>query len=306
MINNLAISTSWNGTCSDTAEAIIKKILAAGFNDIEAYFKITRDILDGIFVYVKNGVINVSSVHNICPIPREIKSNQVSPDYYSLASLDHDERQKAITLAKMSIDTAMMLKAKTVVLHCGKVDIKDTTRKLIELYRSDQYNNKEFIKIREKTLLNRARLAHKHIQELLKSLDKINKYAANKKITIGIENRFYIKEIPSFSEIAVILREFKNSSIHYWHDCGHAQVLENLGIVSHKDMLDSFAENMIGIHLHDVKGCQDHLAPLKGNFNFNMLKPYIKRSHIKVIEVNNHQSLESVKKAKKYLEDLFQ
>ncbi|MFH1645133.1 MAG: TIM barrel protein, partial [Candidatus Omnitrophota bacterium] len=295
MINNFAISTSWNGIRLKNANAIIEEMLAAGFSNIEVYFKITQDTLDGISEYVQKKAITVSSVHNVCPIPEGIRPSEASPDYYSLSSFDINERKKAVNLTKMTIDTANMLKAKAVVLHCGKVDIEDTTRTLIKLYESDELKSEKFKKTRQRTLLNRAQLAPKHTQELLKSLDEINKYAVKKKISIGIENRFYIKEMPSFSEIDIILKEFKGSNIYYWHDCGHAQVLENLGIILHKDLLDNFSKNLLGIHLHDVKGCQDHLAPLKGNLDFNMLKPYINNSHIKVIEVNGQQSLEAVK-----------
>jgi sugar phosphate isomerase/epimerase len=44
---------------------------------------------------------------------------------------------------------------------------------------------------------------------------------------------------------------------------------------------------MIGVHLHDVRGLDDHLAPRQGELDYNAIKPFIKPSIIPVLEVHH-------------------
>ena len=46
----------------------------------------------------------------------------------------------------------------------------------------------------------------------------------------------------------------------------------------HRDYLERYQQNLLGLHLHDIKGTQDHLAPGTGDFDFSVLKPYIKKT----------------------------
>ena len=57
----------------------------------------------------------------------------------------------------------------------------------------------------------------------------------------------------------------------------------------------------MGIHLHDIKGTQDHLAPGMGEFDFISLKPFLKRNTIKVIEVHQPATKDQLKMSITYL-----
>jgi sugar phosphate isomerase/epimerase len=117
-------------------------------------------------------------------------------------------------------------------------------------------------------------------------LEELNRVAEKRGIFLGIENRYHFHEIPDLEEIGLILRSFKGGNIRYWHDVGHAKVQENIGISSQRSLLEAYGEDMIGIHLHDVRGLDDHLAPGQGEMEFSDIRVFLKPSIITVLEVH--------------------
>jgi sugar phosphate isomerase/epimerase len=49
--------------------------------------------------------------------------------------------------------------------------------------------------------------------------------------------------------------------------------------------LQSSSDQLIGIHLHDAIGLDDHIPPGSGEIDFKALKPFLKTDTIKVIEL---------------------
>jgi len=74
-----------------------------------------------------------------------------------------------------------------------------------------------------------------------------------------------------------------------------------LGLVKHTDYLEAGEGRFAGVHLHDVVGVDDHLAPGKGNFDFRIIKPYLKEETLKVIEAHSPATPEDIKEGIKYL-----
>lgn len=302
---NLAISTSWNAYRFDDGEKLLFEISQLGFKAIELSFNLTSELVDQIAYSAGKLDINIISLHNYCPIPDGVSREFALPDCYSLASLDEAERSKAVKFTKRSIDTANFLGAKAVVLHCGKVEIPDYTRQLINLYNQGLKDSLEFVELKTMMIRQRQLESAKYLAQVLKSIDVLNAYAKLKGVFLGVETRFYYREIPDINEIGVILNKFNNSQIHYWHDTGHAQLMENLGLAKHKDFLEQYSDRLIGVHLHDVLGCQDHLAPLEGKIDFAMLKPYLKKDSLKVIEAHNPATLEQLVKSRNFISQLY-
>ena len=218
---------------------------------------------------------------------------------------DEKERKAALKQTKKTIDMAARLDAQAVVLHCGRVEVPDRTSCLIGLYMQGLQNTNKFRSLRKDIIQERKALAAPFFAQALRSLKDLNRDAEKCGVSLGVETRFYYREIPAFEEIGTMLREFKNSRVFYWHDTGHAQVRQALGFNRHKDYLLAYGKHLLGIHLHDVSGCSDHQAPGKGKLDFVLLKPFLKVDTLKVIEAHQPATANQLIKSRKFLKGVF-
>lgn len=293
-----ALSTAWNAFRHTNGNKLIFEIKETGFEKVELGFNLTASMVTEIAELVRNKLIKVISLHNFCPIPDGLKRETALPDCYAMSSTNEETRLLAIKYAKKTIETAKALNAQSVVLHAGRVEIPDRTRDLISLYEKGFSNSADFISLKGEIIKERDSSSKEFLDNTLKSLEELNKFAVKAGILIGIENRFYYREIPNFQEIGKILGYFKNGNIFYWHDTGHAQVMENLGIAAQKDFLDAYGSSLIGLHLHNICGCHDHKPPSKGELDFKFLKPYIKINTLKVIEAHYPATVSELQESK--------
>jgi sugar phosphate isomerase/epimerase len=302
----LSLSTAWNAFRYSDGYKMLFEIKELGLETAELSFNITTPMIAGVKQAIGEGLVKITSIHNTCPIPENLSRQEALPDYYPMSSLDDEKRRLAVKYAKISIDTACSLGAQALVLHCGRLEIPDRTRQLIELYDQKLGSSEEFTFILSSLKQERDKLAGRFFDNTLKSLEEINEYAKTKNLALGVENRFYYREIPSFEETKVILEKFKGSNIFYWHDTGHAQIMSNLGLApAQEEVLSRYGSSLIGLHLHDVFGCKDHLAPGKGGLDFKFLTPYLKKDTLKVIEAHHPATAEDIKNSRNLLTAIF-
>jgi sugar phosphate isomerase/epimerase len=297
----LNLSTVWKSEKVSTGFELLKGILDAGFGAVELDYRITESMYEEIRPVIKRHEIEVTSIHNYFPRPEYIDRKMASGDLFMFSSLDQEEREEGVKLTQKTIQIANDLEAKVVVLHLGKVDFEDQMDKVFDLFEKNDIRSEVAQKFLDKKLNEREVLKQKHLDAVFRSLEKINKEAERQNILLGIENRYYYYEIPNFTEIQSIFKEFEGSHLGYWHDTGHAQVNDNLSFSCHEDYLKAYSGNLIGMHLHDVVGREDHLAPGRGEVNFDMVKNYLNPNVIRVIEVKSESSEDEVLKATAFL-----
>jgi sugar phosphate isomerase/epimerase len=278
------MSTCLPATRTRDGEEMIAVARRLGFEYVELHHSLSVLTVQQLYKARQEGRIKVSSLHNFVPAPHRTASVRTGPDVYSLASRYTRERQYAVMHTKKTLDFARMFGAKAIVLHCGKIEMKNFTKKLLQMQRKEGTKTKRYLRTVNKWMGKRTRKRRGYLDALLRSLSELNELATRIDVKLGIETRYYLNEIPFFDEFRVILDEFKGGNVHYWHDVGHAQICEELDVMPHERFFEAYGEEMIGIHLHDIFGSFDHKAPLMGSFDFKRITPFLKKEHIKVLE----------------------
>ncbi|HUU41457.1 MAG TPA: sugar phosphate isomerase/epimerase [Desulfatiglandales bacterium] len=289
----LGISTCFWSDKKHKGDEIVSDILDLGLKAVEIEYRISNAVLIQMKPMLK-GELTVLSVHNYFPRPEYIPVDKASGDLFFLSSTDTEERSKAVSHTINTIEHAHDLGARVVVLHLGKVDMPDPTEEFFRLYKNRRIGEKEGSVFIEGQKLIREAGKNKNLDAVLFSMEKLNKEAEKRGILLGIENRYHFHEIPDMKEIGLILQKFKGGNIRYWHDVGHAKVQEKLGLTSQKELLQTYSKDMAGIHLHDLIGLDDHLAPGLGEMDYSEIKPFLKPSTIKILEVHPKVSREDL------------
>lgn len=273
----LAISTAWNYRSDIDMRQLLLEIKETGLNAVELGYKLTVPQLGQIVPLLTELNLKVSSVHNFCPLPDDHPSPRHPSNYYRLTALDQAERVLAVLWTKKAIDTAVRVGAQVVVIHAGTVEMADDlSEKLFKSYKVSDQGSEAFAQVRQRFIEERKAARGPYMDAIIKSLTDVLAYAQDCNIKIGLETRYYPTEIPNDQEIGELLAKFHRQGLWYWHDVGHAEANDRLGIYDHHACLRRYAEQLIGFHLHGVKILRDHHAPLEGDFDIKQVYPFIK------------------------------
>jgi sugar phosphate isomerase/epimerase len=276
-------STCWNSHRHTDGRAMLREIRDLGFEYAELSHGTRVALVPGIIEAVEAKEIKISTLHNFCPLPMGV--NHAAPNLYQFSADRERERELAERYTIKTLEFAGRIQAPLVVLHSGSIDMKQYTDKLIDMVDGNGKSTPRYQKIAAEALKKAEAKKERYFHRTKESLKKLAAEAEKRGITLGVENRQALEELPLDSDFLLLFREVNSPALRYWHDTGHAQIKENLGYINHHIQLESLRDRLAGFHIHDVKGAgRDHCAPGTGGVNFGALAPLARTEHIKVFE----------------------
>lgn len=290
----LAFSTNWNASRHHDGAMIVSEILDMGFDTIELGHGLSVSQLHGIRGSFAKGGFNVVSVHNFCPMPVEIPVD--NPDCYEFTSHRPQERDRALKLTRQTMETAGEFGARFVVLHLGRIQrLRGMTEGLLGQLRAKGSADRSYNRSKLKAVMTRERVSGLYLQRVKMALEPLVEEAAKKNLTLVVENRSAFEAVPTERELLELMSHFDSPHLRYWHDFGHAQLRESLGLLDHAQWLGEIAPYAAGAHLQDAKWPdEDHLVPYKGEIPFDRLVPLLPSSIPYVLELSREASPEAI------------
>jgi sugar phosphate isomerase/epimerase len=273
---------------------MLREIRDLGFEYAELSHGIRISLLPGIFEAVDAGEIKISTLHNFCPLPMGV--DRAAPNVYKFSSEDRRERESAFKHTLKTLETAVRVGAKLVVLHTGCVDMKDYTDKLIDMVGEGKKDSPKYEKLCQEVVAVREKKKERYVENAYEMIRRIVDEAKPRGLKLGIENREALEEIPFESDFDFFFKEFRDPTVVYWHDTGHAQIKENLGFINHRLHLHAMSGRLFGFHVHDVEfPGRDHRPPGRGTIDWASLKDQVRPEHLKIFELSPSVSPEEAK-----------
>lgn len=306
----IALSTCWNSPRHTDGYEMIAEIAALGFKHVELSHGIRVSLVPGILRALEEGLVEVTSTHNFCPLPPGV--NSAAPNLFTPTSTDPRNVAQWERYTRRSIEFARQVGARAIVTHLGGVEMGwfNPARKVVAAMEA---RHGEGTRDDEKlhTLALAALVAVKkrkprHWKQLFLKLQPILEEARSSGLVIAGENRERVEELPLEEDFPALLKHFgPDSGLAAWHDTGHGHLKARMGLIEHEDFLAMTADRLAGFHVHDVRGFKDHLPPGEGEIDFGMIARFIRPEHIVVLELNPRLNPTEVVAGAKYLEKIF-
>ncbi len=306
----LAVSTVWakpltTGTAfwddpAGEASAVLEALEETGLKTLELEYRLTAPVLDHLLPELGPREFKVNSLHNFLPVPQGLPKDRAGGDLFNLASRDKDERSLAVEYTAKTLELASDLEATAVVLHLGGVEGLPDKKPLPDAARKGEMTP-ELAAL----LGQRAELAPKHLDAVSFSLERLASRAGPLGVTLGLENRYNAFQLPDFVEMGRLLARFDGAPLGLWYDTGHAFVQAAAGLEPAMEWLSAYGHTLVGCHLHDAVGPDDHQAPGQGDMDWAELCQALAPAPLKVLEVAGDGDPGSFKEGAAMLAELF-
>lgn len=290
---------------------MLKEMAGLGFSHVELSHGIRITLVPGILKAVEEGVVQVTSAHNFCPLPTGVV--QAAPNLFEPSASDHREHDQWLRHTKRSIDFAAQVKARALVCHLGSVAFFwFNPSRGIRNYLRDHPNagrdssDTAYPKLLAKSVAKLRKRMGPFWAQTQASVKEILDYAKQKHVKLGFENREKFDELPIDADYPDFLAGLPaDAPVGYWHDTGHADIKEGMGLLQHRAHLEKLKDRLLGFHLHDVNAeGQDHQCVGKGHIDFKMVSTFWRPEHLLTLEFGPRVTPEEVLASKQRIEAL--
>jgi sugar phosphate isomerase/epimerase len=296
VIWNIALSTMWAIKKFDSLEDFFVAAQDLGFAGVELNHQVDSAMLAGIDL----ARYSIQSIHEPCPATPSVEILKARD--WLISAIKEDNRMQGVEAIKRSIDFASSLGVRSLVVHAGNVrGERPLEKSLYGLFEKGKAGTPEYNKVRIEMEQDRARFAAPHLKAVRKSLVELLEYARPRGVQLGLENRYHFMDIPSQDELGMLLALGGPAQLGFWYDIGHAQALDRLGFFPHEEWLQRYANRMVGVHLHDVIGINDHDAPGMGEVDYTKIAGFLPADIIHTLEIRPGISADQIRGSLKYL-----
>jgi len=307
---SFSLSSCWCSHRHQDGYEMLKEMAGLGFSRVELSHGVRIVLVPGILRAVEEGIVTIGSTHNFCPLPTGI--TQAAPNLFEPSSVDHREHDQWLRHTKRSIDFAAQVKARVLVCHLGSVSFfwSNPARKLQDYLGvhpdAGRDGDPKYAALRAKCVEKLRKRMRPFWAQTQASVREIFDHAAAKNVKLGFENREKFEELPVDADYAEFLAGLPNGNpAGYWHDTGHADIKQTMGLLDQRAHLAQNASKLIGFHLHDVSAQgQDHQPVGSGQIDFKMVSEFWRPEHELVLELSPRVKPEDVLASKERVEAL--
>ncbi len=239
------------------------------------------------------GSLPIRSIHEPCPA--DVSTAVLARRDWQISATDAWNRRQGVRMMMRSIDLAHQLGARHVVVHPGNAGLPGLDEKeLRRLYKAGERESSGYQAVHDAMIENRKAVQAERLSAAVISLRELLEYARPLHIRLGLENRFHVMDIPSPDEMETLLDLAEPEFLGVQFDVGHAQTLDALGFYPFMEWIDRFAHRIIGLHLHDVRGVDDHFAPGLGEVDYEKFAHRIPAAAYRTLEVSGFNSMQDI------------
>lgn len=303
----LALSTVWaqikrpiDGPPPDPAEVaagILERIDDCGLRLLELEYRLRQEVLDIILPEIKSREIGIVSLHNYIPIPKGMATG--SGDAFNLAHLDREERKLAVEHTALTMELASDLEVEAVVLHLGQI-----TEVLDKKITPEAARKGELTPEMADHLALRAEFSSHHVDAASFSLESLLPRAERLGVTLALENRNHAAEVPDAAEAGKLFERFEGAPLAAWYDTGHAYTQALAGVAPVDEWVRLFGDKLIGAHLHDSVGPDDHMPPGMGDRDWLEILKLLEGCPRMILEVRPQYEAGQIRDAAAMIEDV--
>lgn len=289
---------------------MLREIADLGFSHAELSHGIRIVLLPGIIRAVEEGVIKISSTHNFCPLPTGI--TQSAPNLFEPSVKDPREHEQWVRHTKRSLDFAAQMRSNVLVMHLGSVKFFwfNPANKLKAFPKKHPLitvpDDKAYRAVLKKACERLRANSGPFWSQVQSSIEEVRAYAVERGVKLGFENREKFEELPLDDDFGTLIDGLNQPhTAGYWHDTGHADIKQSMGMLNHKLHLEKNISRLLGFHLHDVTADgKDHQPIGNGRIDFKMISEFWRPEHLLTLELSPRVKIEDVITSKARVDEL--